>query len=163
MFADNLVRLTDYLYNHLVIMTITTTHVVDIFLKLTFDDSIHHLDVRSNYSYIKSFRCNDIEEIHIKGRIEITTRSKNNHTSEALRFDSVTYQQCGKRLSLSKILGVLVLFEYICTNSKDLAVEGWNYPASPIINTTDRLFHMMIPLFHLFEIFNDYRKVKRGK
>ncbi|KAJ8914808.1 hypothetical protein NQ315_014553 [Exocentrus adspersus] len=46
-------------------------------------------------------------------------------------------------------------------DSKHLAVAGWNYPNAPLIN--DDYFKYLIPLKHLFNIFNDYRVVTCGK
>lgn len=161
-------------------------HVFDIFQKPSFDDSIRRIEERTYYPYVKSFGNNDIIEItvnqsdswflmsessiSIRGKLEKTAGEGNVElamNAPAFFFDSITYEQCGREIEtvrdpgrLSTIKGYLL---YEPAHSKDLYIAGWNYPQRPAVTATDNSFHFIVPLKHLFGIFNSYNRVTCGK
>lgn len=162
-----------------------SAQIFDIHRKPNFDDSISRVEVRTYYPYVKSFENNDVIDIAvnqsdswflmsdsaitIKGKIDITGPGDVDlvHNAGAFFFDSVSYQICGKEMEFVRDPGrVSTLRGYLCyelNSSKSLAIAGWNFPSIPIVNSSDKSFRMVIPLKHLFGIFNDYQKVMYGK
>lgn len=166
-----------------------STQVFNIFEKPSFDDSIRRVEERTYYPYVKSFGNSDNVEIcvnqtdswflmsessiSIKGKLEITSTADGAAAvtlapnAPAFFFDSITYEQCGKEMETVRDPGrVSTMRGYLCyetSYSKDLYTAGWNYPGKPTVSASDNSFHFIIPLKHLFGIFNDYTKVTCGK
>lgn len=159
----------------------------DIFQKPNFDDSIRRIEERTYYPYVKSFGRNDIVEItvnqsdswflmtessiSIKGKIETTKGTgdvKLVPNAPAFFFDLIAYEQCGKEIETVRDPGrVSTLRGYLCyepSNSNNaMYTAGWNYPGKPDVNTADDTFHFIVPLKHLFGVFNNYNKVTCGR
>nr|CAH7761436.1 unnamed protein product [Callosobruchus chinensis] len=85
----------------------------------------------------------------------------------AFLFDSCTYSESSKEIETVRDPGtvstVRALTSYVSDDTKHMAVAGWNFPSPPILNVSDRSFSLLIPLKHIFNIFNDYSQITCGR
>lgn len=161
-------------------------HIFDIFRKPKFDETIQKVETRTYYPYVKSFNNNDVIEISINQGdswlmmheaalvIEgVLTRKSGAgevnlvNNAGAFLFDMISYDLNGKEIDSVREPGIVSTIKgYLCYSphdSKHLDIAGWNYPSIPIVNASDGLFVMRIPLHHLLNIFNDYQLAHFGK
>lgn len=161
-----------------------STQTFDLFRRPRIDESIQKIEWRTYYPYVKSFRNNDVVEIAINqsdvfdatydGLLLITgkaTKTGNGDVSfvnnaGAFMFSSTAYEMNAREIESVREAGLITTIRgYLCYTSEDskhLAIAGWNYPTSPLLNA-DGSFSFLIPLKHMFNIFNDYRVVTCGK
>ncbi|XP_049825040.1 uncharacterized protein LOC126265969 [Aethina tumida] len=160
--------------------------IFDIYRKPTFDETIKKYEVHTYYPYVKSFNNNDSIEITINksdswllmheaaiviaGTLEKTAgdgavQLVNN--AGAFLFDRITYSINGHEVDSVRDPGIVSTIRgYLCYDSiesKHLCIAGWNFPAAPIVNTSDGSFVMRIPLHHLLGVFNDYQLAQFGR
>ncbi|KAJ8916444.1 hypothetical protein NQ315_014657 [Exocentrus adspersus] len=148
----------------------------DIFRTPRMDESIEKVEWRTYYPYVKSFRNNDTIEITINqsdvfeamydGLLLISGKVKKNgggtvsfvNNAGAFMFSAISYEVNVKEIESVRDPGLVSTVRgYMCyteEDSKHLVVAGWNYLG---------YFNFLIPLKHLFNIFNDYRVVTCGK
>ncbi|KAJ8915679.1 hypothetical protein NQ315_000612 [Exocentrus adspersus] len=149
------------------------------------DESIEKVEWRTYYPYVKSFRNNDTIEITINqsdvfdtmydGLLlisgKVTGTGDGNvalvNNAGAFMFSTITYEMNAKEIESVREPGLVSTVRgYVCyttDDSKHLGVARWNFPNNLSLNKTDGRFNFLIPLKHLFNIFNDYRVVTCGK
>ncbi|KAJ8910116.1 hypothetical protein NQ315_007954 [Exocentrus adspersus] len=157
----------------------------DIFRTPRMDESIEKVEWRTYYPYVKSFRNNDTIEITINqsdvfeamydGLLLISGKVKKNgggtvsfvNNAGAFMFSAISYEVNVKEIESVRDPGLVSTVRgYMCyteEDSKHLVVAGWNYPNAPLLDSNEGYFNFLIPLKHLFNIFNDYRVVTCGK
>ncbi|KAJ8913909.1 hypothetical protein NQ315_005706 [Exocentrus adspersus] len=157
----------------------------DIFRTPRMDESIEKVEWRTYYPYVKSFRNNDTIEITINqsdvfeamydGLLLISGKVKKNgggtvsfvNNAGAFMFSAISYEVNVKEIESVRDPGLVSTVRgYMCyteEDSKHLVVAGWNYPNAPLLDSNEEHFNFLIPLKHLFNIFNDYRVVTCGK
>ncbi|XP_050516074.1 uncharacterized protein LOC126890943 [Diabrotica virgifera virgifera] len=158
-------------------------HIFDLYQKPRFDDTIRKEEFRTYTPYIKSFNNSDVVEfiinqsdaffaihdtlLEIKGSIK---KAGNGTVSLApnagsFLFDTCTYIQSSHDMEIVRDPGVVStirsLLCYTPEDSKFLSTAGWNYPNYP--HLTGDAFSLLIPIKHIFNIFNDYTKLTYGR
>ncbi|KAJ8953841.1 hypothetical protein NQ318_018111 [Aromia moschata] len=153
-----------------------------------YDESIVREEIRSYYPFVKAFGNNDEIEIAIYQQdalllmneaaisIEGTLRKNANGTgiveftnnAGAFLFDSISYELNGKELDKVRNPGIVSSVKgFLCYEKDDtsLSIGGWNYPQGGLV-TYDPIkstFYLRIPLWHLFGLFHDYKRIVFGK
>ncbi|XP_050503649.1 uncharacterized protein LOC126890198 [Diabrotica virgifera virgifera] len=158
-------------------------HIFDLYQKPLFDNTIRKEEFRTYTPYIKSFNNSDVVEfiinqsdaffaihetlLEIKGSIEkvgdgVVSLAPN---AGAFLFDTCTYIQSSHDMEIVRDPGVVStirsLLCYTPEDSKFLSTAGWNYPNNPHISGDN--FSLLIPIKHIFNIFNDYNKLTYGR
>ncbi|KAJ8912539.1 hypothetical protein NQ315_006609 [Exocentrus adspersus] len=157
----------------------------DIFCTPRMNESIEKVEWTPYYPYVKFFRNNDTIEITINqsdvfeamddGLLLISGKVKKNgggtvsfvNNTGAFMFSAISYEMNVKEIERVRDPGLVSTVRgYMCyteEDSKHLVVAGWNYPNAPLLDSNEGYFSFLIPLKHLFNIFNDYRVVTCGK
>uniref|UniRef100_A0A6P7GUF1 Uncharacterized protein LOC114346600 n=1 Tax=Diabrotica virgifera virgifera TaxID=50390 RepID=A0A6P7GUF1_DIAVI len=83
----------------------------------------------------------------------------------AFLFDSCTYSESAREMETVRDPGIVSAVRAMtCYNQEDsnyMVMSGWNYPNSPILHDTS--FNILMPLKHIFNIFNDYPLITCGR
>lgn len=164
--------------------TTVASPIFDLYSLPTFDESIRKIEYRPAAPFVKSFNCNDIVEISInqvdsfffmqdtlmliKGKLDITGEGDVTLAPNygAFLFDSCVYSESGKELETVRDPGIVstvrALTCYSPEESKHMSIAGWNYPTVPILSS-DKSFSLLMPLRHIFNMFNDYPLITCGR
>ncbi|CAH1106942.1 unnamed protein product [Psylliodes chrysocephalus] len=162
-----------------------TSSIFDLYQSPTFDESIRKSEYRSYTPFIKSFNCNDSVEfnvnqvdsffamfasrIAIKGKLEVTGKGDVTLAPNfgGFLFDSCTYSESAREVETVRDPGIVsAIRAYTCYNKDDanhMSIAGWNYPSAPILSAHDKSFSLLMPLKHIFNIFNDYPMITCGR
>lgn len=159
-----------------------------IFENPNFDNSIVREEIHTYHPPIKSFDNNDEIEItinqqdvlvsmyesalYIEGNIEHSSTGKGitkiTNNMGAFLFDYISYELNGIEIDRVRDPGITTLLKaYLSLNEnecKALQIAGFIYPLDGDLYTLhDNSFSLRIPLSYLFGIFNDYRRIIRGR
>nr|CAH7717036.1 unnamed protein product [Callosobruchus chinensis] len=162
-----------------------TASMLDLYRSPKIDESIRKAEYRSYTPFIKAFNCSDIVEFSInqvdsffamnasllavRGKLEVNGSGEVTLAQNfgAFLFDSCTYSESSKEIETVRDPGIVstvrALTSYVSDDTKHMAVAGWNFPSPPILNVSDRSFSLLIPLKHIFNIFNDYSQITCGR